>query len=364
MSDFNSYDEFIKEYSKSKKPIETQHSKPPKRPKKNNKLLIKRLIQTGLALVLIALLVGLLAFGISMCDSGNDGTYNNLSNSSAIDTNAEPKPAQTLAVSVDYTVNLGSEISSTSAILVDRSDNTVLAEKSPDKVVYPASLTKVMTLLVAAENIDNIDATYLITSKLIDPLYLSGASMAGFEPGETARIEDMFYGMILESGAEASVGLAEYISGSESAFVELMNKKAQDLGLKNTHFTNVTGLHNKDHYTTCREMAAIVDTTLKNDFCKKVLSTKYYTVPANEHHEQLEFYSTILSRMTGKEPDVATVLGGKTGYTANSGNCLLSFGITDDGREIISVTTDGGGTYKPIDDCVYLYKNLTHPRKK
>lgn len=259
------------------------------------------------------------------------------------------------------TVTLGSQIDSAYAILVDCSDDTVLAEKLPDEMIYPASMTKVMTLLVAAENVDSIDGRFTMTREIIDPLYKEGASRAGFCAGENVRVADMFYGTILESGAEAAVGLAVYVSGSEEKFVELMNKKAEELGLTSTHFTNVTGLHSKEHYTTCREMAVIMRAALENDFCKAVLSTEYYTVAENDFHEELKFHSTMLSRMYGNEPGVATIKGGKTGFTANSGNCLVSYAETDDGREIICVTADGGGRYKPIYDCIELYKNYTHP---
>lgn len=281
--------------------------------------------------------------------------------SSGQETGQQSEPQITAPVSTSATVKLGSQIDSQYAILVDCSNNNVLAEKSPDERIYPASMTKVMTLLVAAENVDSIDGRFTMTNEIIDPLYKEGASRAGFCAGENVRIADMFYGTVLESGAEAAVGLAVYVSGSEEKFVELMNQKAAQLGLKSTLFTNVTGLHDKNLYTTCREMAIIMRAALENDFCKTVLSTEYYTVAANDFHDELKFHSTMLSRMYGTEPGVATIKGGKTGFTANSGNCLVSYAETDDGREIICVTAVGGGRYKPIFDCINMYKDYTHP---
>lgn len=366
MSDFDKYGDFFEKYTpkpsdENKKSYIKMTNRAPRKYRKNQ--FLKVLIVALPFILIIALVIGI-AVGINSCSTEENGGYTNLSNNSVVEAAGDTDNIKfSLPIKKDYTINLSSQIDSQNAILVDCSDNTILAQKSPDKKIYPASMTKVMTLLVASENIDSIDGQFQMTSKIIDPLYLDGPTMAGFCPGETVKIEDMFYGMILESGAEASVGLAEYISGSEEEFVKLMNKKVTDLGLKNTHFTNVTGLHNDSHYTTCSEMAVIMKAALENDFCKKVLSTEYYNVAPNSHHEELKFHSTMFSRMYGTEPGVATILGGKTGYTVTSGNCLVSYGVTDDGRNIICVTADGGGKYKPIYDCIMLYKTYTHPSK-
>ena len=222
-------------------------------------------------------------------------------------------------------------------------------------------MTKVMTLLVAAENIDNLDDTFEMSYAIIDPLYKEGLTLAGFGHGEKVKLIDMFYGMILESGADAAVGLATYVSGSEEKFVELMNQKCAELKLNNTHFTNASGMHNKENYTTCVEMAMIMKAAMDNEFCRKILSTEWYTVPANDFHNELKYHSGMFEKMYGTEPEVATIKGGKTGFTSQSLFCLASFGVTDDGREIICVTAEGDRKYSPIYDAIDLYKNYTHP---
>lgn len=355
------YEDFFDSYSPEHiKEADRQRSKRSAEAKKRkNQFKLAKVLSAVIAFVLIIVIISI---GAARCgsgkDNGGDRPFTSITNTGEhLPTGA----GSNYAFVTDDTVTVGGSIESSNAVLIDISNNVVLAQKKPNDKIYPASMTKVMTLLVASENVDDISATFKMTSEIIDPLYKDGASLAGFGPGETVTVKDMFYGAILESGAEATVGLAVYISGSEKEFVKLMNKKAAELGLASTNFCNVSGLHDKNHYTTCSDMAVIMAEAVKNDFCREVLTTEYYTVAANEFHEELKFHSTMLSRMYGTEPEVATILGGKTGYTANSGNCLASYGVTDDGRSIVCITADAAGRYKPIYDSIELFKNYTHP---
>ena len=356
------YDDFFDAYSPDR-----QREIDVKRSDKQRKRKKRRKIKFFLSLIALLLIIVLIVVGIVKC-VGNKKEPTSSDASSIVSSNVgEHLPTGVVsnyAFVTSDTVTVGGAIESNNAVLIDVSNNVVLARKSPDEIIYPASMTKVMTLLVAAENVNDISATFKMTSTIIDPLYKEGATLAGFGPGEMVTIKDMFYGAILESGAEATVGLAEHISGSEEEFVKLMNKKAKDLGLKNTNFCNVSGLHDKNHYTTCNDMAVILTAAMNNDFCYEVLTTEYYTVPKNEHHDELKFHRTMLSRMYGTEPEVATILGGKTGYTVSSGNCLACFGVTDDNRKIVCITADAAGKYKPIYDSIELFKNYTHPGQK
>lgn len=339
---------------------------PPKKNRKPNKnrylklflFLLPYFLGAVAIIVVIALLVSFLLKPKDSADS--DYTAIGTVSTASEETVPTEPPKNFSPISDGNTKSLGSDISSAYGILVDCSTANVLAEKLPDTKIYPASMTKIMVLLVAAELNTDLNDTFRMTTEIIDPLYVEGSTMAGFMPGEDCRIEDLFYGSILESGGEATVALATHIAGSEQDFVDLMNKKAEILGLKNTHFANASGLHSNDHYTTCREMAIIMQAVLSNDFCRKVISTEYYTVPANEFHDELKFHSGMFEKMVGDEPEVATVQGGKTGYTVKAGNCLVSYAITDDGRKIICVTASGGGKYIPIYDCIKLYKEYTH----
>ncbi len=359
-NDHAKYGDFFNSHDPDRTPRSGR--RPPKKPKRR----LKPWVKTALAIVALALIVVLISLSVSKCtehaDTASD-TSSTASEDTASTVNTTPENGITRPKTADYTVTLGNQIESEHMVLIDTSDNTILARRNADKVIYPASMTKVMTLLVVAENIDDITATFKMTSAVIDPLYREGLTLAGFCPNEEVRIVDMIYGMALESGAEASVGLATYVAGSEAEFVKLMNKKAAELGLKSTNFTNVSGLHDKNHYTTCTEMAMIMQAVIDNDFCREVISTEYYTVAKNSFHDELKFHSGMFEKMYGTEPEVATIKGGKTGYTGQSLFCLVSYAVTDDGRDIICVTAEGAQKYSPIYDCIKLYKEYTHPDK-
>lgn len=364
-NDHAKYGDFINSYT----PKESNNNRPPKRKKRR----LKRWVKAAIAIILITAIVLGIILIIKGCSDDTTPEVNNVTSNvdasvssvtdSATQVDATPQYTVKRPVSAEYTVTLGQEIESPHAVLIDTSNDTVLARRSADEKIYPASMTKVMTLLVAAENIDNLDDTFEMSYAIIDPLYKEGLTLAGFGHGEKVKLIDMFYGMILESGADAAVGLATYVSGSEEKFVELMNQKCAELKLNNTHFTNASGMHNNENYTTCVEMAMIMKAAMDNEFCRKILSTEWYTVPANDFHNELKYHSGMFEKMYGTEPEVATIKGGKTGFTSQSLFCLASFGVTDDGREIICVTAEGDRKYSPIYDAIKLYKNYTHPEK-
>lgn len=247
-------------------------------------------------------------------------------------------------------------IDSDFGVLIDLENRKILAQRNGSELIYPASLTKIMTLIVAVEHIDDLDDTFTMTYDILAPLIREDATRAGFVEGEHVKLEDMLYGAILPSGADATIGLAEYICGSEEAFVKLMNEKADELGLKNTHFTNTSGLHNGSHYSTPTDMALILEYALNNDTCRKILSEyKYTTSPTEEHPEGIELTSTMFSRMYGTEVDGVTIFCGKTGYTTEAGHCLAS-AAEKDGKKYIAVTIAGHGKYKPIFDSFEIYE--------
>lgn len=263
---------------------------------------------------------------------------------------------------------LGSAISSQNAIMIDISSNEVLMTKDGDARIYPASMTKIMTLIVAKEHLSSLEGTFEMTSEIVDALYIANATVAGFLPGEKVRFDDLMYGLILPSGGDCAVALAVHIAGSEEAFAALMNQKAAELGLKNTHFTNPSGLHDSKQYTTCREMAMILEYALRDDFMRQVLSTYEYTTHITpEHPEGIELRSTMLERMYGDEAPGMFVVGGKTGYTTEAKNCLASFAVRYDKAteqeqsvyqktpKYIFVTARGGDKWAPIFDAINAY---------
>lgn len=266
------------------------------------------------------------------------------------------------------------DISSDYAILIDLESNTVLASKKGDEKMYPASMTKMMTLIVAAEHAENLDDTFEMTTAITDPLFLENASVAGFLNGEQVTLRDLMYGLILPSGADCAVALAIYTAGSEAAFADMMNEKVAELGLKNTHFMNPTGLHDENQYSTCHEIALILEYALRDDFMRTVLSTyKYTTEKTPQHPDGITLYSTMQSRMYGNEAPGMFILGGKTGYTTEAGTCLASYAVKydkdtekeDDLKSktpgYIFVSAHGGNVWAPIFDAINMYATVVDP---
>ena len=272
----------------------------------------------------------------------------------------EPEPEQpalTLAQASENTRTLDLELYSSSAVLVDVQSGTVLAEKGMDEKIYPASMTKVMTLLVAAENLPDLDATFTMTQAIIDPLYLAGASMAGYVNGETVTMRDLLYGAVVPSGAEATEALAQAVAGSEEAFVAMMNEKAAALGLTNTHFMNTSGLHDENHYSTVREIALILQAALENETCTEILSAENYRASETEQHpDGLAMTNKFLYRVHHEYAlNGAEITAAKTGYTAEAMNCCASAGTTPDGRSVICVTANAWTGEFCIEDHIALY---------
>ena len=252
-----------------------------------------------------------------------------------------------------------------SAILVDADTNEIVAGYNYEKKVYPASLTKMLTLLVAAENIQDMDATYKFTSDDIDPLIEDNASRAGFEAGETVTMKDLLYSAILVSGADGTTGLANAVAGSEEKFVELMNAKIQELGLTGTKFVNASGLHNKNHYSTAQDIAVITKVAMDNETCREVLTaTKYTTSKTKQHKDGIELTSIVAQRIEGyyvdcdgdgEADDGISIEGGKTGFT-DEAKYTLSTILDDNGHKYICVTTKSKDELKAVEDQIAIYE--------
>ena len=271
------------------------------------------------------------------------------------DTPETPAPAS-LSTETDATQTLDLELYSEHAILIDLETNTVIAEKDPDAKIYPASMTKVMTALVACEQITDWDAMFTMTQAIIDPLFLSDATMAGFVNGEEVSMTDLVYGALLPSGAEATEALAQTIAGSTEGFVALMNEKAAELGLTNTHFVNDSGLHDEDHYTTVREMAVILEAAMANERCRAALSAVSYTsAPTAQNPEGVAMINKFLYRIGQYELGDAAVEGAKTGFTSQAMNCCASFGTAANGRPVVCVTAHAWTGDFCVEDHIALY---------
>ena len=249
-----------------------------------------------------------------------------------------------------------SEITSTSCVLVNLADDTIVAQENADVKIYPASMTKIVTVMIAGE-ILNPDSTVEITDEMINFCVSNDLSAAGFEAGQTYTVRELMYGAVLPSGGEASAALAIASAGSMDAFVALMNQKVAELGFADVaHFTNCAGYFDENNYCTLLSMAAFLKNALLNDTVREVLSTKVYTIPAKEEgKEDLVLSNWFLRRIEDKDAG-GQVIAAKTGFVTQSGNCAASYEVSASGVPYICVTANSDSEWNCIYDHVALYK--------
>lgn len=276
---------------------------------------------------------------------------------------AEPaaEKKQYSAKTTAETKTMNGEVFSNYGIFIDLETDTVLAERNSSAVINPASMTKILTILTAAEALgeERLDEAVTVSKEATEYSFVNECSNAGFEAGETVTVRDLFYGTILPSGGEAAAELAVFTSGSMEKFVSQMNRKAEELGLSDTaHFTNCAGLYDENHHCTVYDMAMILEAALDNPFCREVLSARTYTTsPTTEHPEGLLLSNWFLRRIEDKDTG-GEVLSAKTGYVVQSGSCAASYGKSHSGKEFICVTADATSSWRCIYDHVALYQQF------
>lgn len=253
----------------------------------------------------------------------------------------------------------GSEVVSENVVFIDVEAGRILGQRGAQSRIPPASMTKILTVLVAAEHITDPDDTFEITQDIVDYSFVNRCSNAGFEVGEKVTVNDLFYGTVLPSGGEAAVALAVYVSGSQEAFVELMNEKLEELGISaTTHFTNCVGIYDDDHYSTVYDMAVILKAAYDNSYCREVLGVRTYKTSVTEQHpEGIDLSNLFLRRIEDRDTH-GEVLCAKTGYVDQSGNCAASLGIGNDGKLYICVTAHANDSWSCIRDHVALYQQF------
>ncbi len=259
----------------------------------------------------------------------------------------------------ETTVPPDSEVVSENAVFIDVEAGKILGQRGADTRIPPASMTKILTVLVAAEHIIDSDDTFEITQDIIDYSFVNKCSPAGFEVGETVTVNDLFYGTVLPSGGEAAVALAVYVAGSQEAFVELMNEKLEELGLSGTtHFTNCVGIYDEDHYSTVYDIAVILKAAYNNSYCREVLGARTYKTTVTEQHpEGLNLSNLFLRRIEDKDTH-GEVLCAKTGFVDQSGNCAASLSVGNDGKVYICVTAHSNDPARCINDHVAMYQQF------
>ena len=253
-------------------------------------------------------------------------------------------------------MTLKPEVNANFAILVDADAGLVVAEKNGSAKMYPASMTKVMTLLVACEHITDLSEKLEITQDIVDYVQKEGASNCGFKAGEQVTMQDLLYGLILPSGADAALALVRRIAGSEEQFVVLMNQKAQQLGISaTTHFTNCTGLYNDNHYSTAEDMAIIMRAASQNSVAATILTTRSYTTQANNKRSSGLSFSNLFLKRIDTQTTGGQVNYAKTGYVAKAGNCAVSYFTAASGRHYICVTGKTSGAWNVVSAHAALY---------
>lgn len=278
------------------------------------------------------------------------------------DETASFKKGYTFAASPNISA-VSDDVESKYAILVNLDSGQIVAGKEYMTKMYPASMTKMLTVLVAAENIDmsKLDTdTFTITQDITDYVYKTGSSAVNYEVGDTPTVRDLFYGTILPSGADAAMALAEYTAGSEEKFVQMMNDKLEELGISDTcHFTNPVGTYDDNHYATAYDMAVIMKAALENDFVREVMSAHTYTTTGTKQNPEGYLLSNLFLRRIEDRDTHGTVRCAKTGFVNEAGCCAASYQISNDGQHWICITGNAWSSWQAIYDHVNIYDAFT-----
>lgn len=242
-------------------------------------------------------------------------------------------------------------LNSRSCVVIDRLSKSILFGKNEKNKVKMASTTKIMTAIVIIENYD-LSKTVEVSKKAAN----TGGSRLGLKTGDKITIQDLLYGLLLRSGNDAAVCLAESIAGSINEFSDLMNTKAKELNLLNTHFESPHGLDSNEHYTTAYELAILADYSLKNPTFSNMVGTKNYTIKINGYPKSLSNTNELLGNLDG-------VYGVKTGFTNGANRCLVSSckrGNMDIICVVLGADTKKFRTQDSIKLIEYVFKNFEY----
>lgn len=255
----------------------------------------------------------------------------------------------------------GPEITSETGVLIDAETGTVLYSKGGDDIRYPASITKIMTLLLAVENCSLKEDVVFTETGTRDISWDSGN--IGMQVGEVMSMRACLYALVIRSANEVAAQIAEHVGGTEQNFIEMMNQRAAEIGCTNTHFANASGLPDQNHYSTAHDMALIMREGLKNKKFRRIIGTTDYTIkPTNMNSESrvLHTHHPLLAPESGYYYDGC--IGGKTGYTSEAGNTLVT-AVERNGITYIAVTMKASDLSISSADSTalfnYGYQNFT-----
>lgn len=255
------------------------------------------------------------------------------------------------------------DIVSNAAIVIDAATGQVLYEKNSHDKKYPASITKIMTTIIALDNNVDFNDTITMSDNAIWGIERDSTNI-GLDVGEKITVEDCIYATMVKSANECAVAIAEYVAGDLDSFSKLMNDKAAEIGCENTHFITPNGLHDDNHYTSAYDMALITKYALQNDTFRQIAGTLSYTIPpTNLSEEATEIWNGNKMISSSSPYYYEYCEGGKTGYTTNANNTLVTFSKKD-GLELICVILDcDGAKYAYTDSKAlynYCYNNYTY----
>ena len=273
-----------------------------------------------------------------------------------------PETAAPQTVENSYELH-GPDIYGETYCVIDGNTGEVLYSKDPEKKMYPASCTKMLTALLVLENVPDLSKTLTFTKSAID----IDPSSSTLEPkamvGETMTVKDALYGMLLKSANECGAMLGEYVAGSEAAFADMMNAKAAEIGCTNSHFMNAYGIHHDEHYTTAHDLALILRACMQNERYRELNATKSYIIPDTNMCGARAF--NIGHAMIYGTFEEEGVIGGKTGSTPQAGRCLAT-ACEREGRYIITtVMKSTAENYYPDTSVLleYTYDTLVNHSK-
>ena len=248
-------------------------------------------------------------------------------------------------------------VAAKSALLIDLNTGRVVYEQDADERIYPASLTKIMTCLLALEN-GNLSDVVTVSASALEDLDID-SSVAGLQVGEQMTLENLLYCMMVVSGNDACNVIAEHIAGSITDFVRMMNQRAYELGCLNTHFSNPHGLHDENHYTTARDLSIITQAALKSENFRQIVDTYEYQLPddnVRQNIPKLKTTNMLIYRSMSNSLYYSRAHGIKTGYTSQAGRCVISE-ATGDGLDLLGIVCGAATTI--LDSGDLLMENFT-----
>lgn len=339
----------------------------PVKPKKNS-FFRNPLALAGTLLLLLIVAVSLLISGIGNAPPEPVET--------TLPTTEELTPPPTEPVfshhvsGIPEALHVTSDVRSEFALLVETDSMKAVAAKNANERMYPASLTKIMTFLVAYDALsDRLDKQLTLTKEIHNQYPEGSRVFKDDDIGDLLTVEQCMYAMLLQSDTDSVLMLVKETAGNETAFAALMNAKAQEFGLTATHFTNANGLHHKDHYTTPAEMAAIFAEALKNELFHTILTTHtyvtflgYYKNGSYATYRMTFFNTTLKNRFEGNNISLElanglSIIGGKTGFTDEAGNCQAALATDASGKEYIAILGNASSAKVSATDTATLYKN-------